>query len=683
MPTGNAQAANELYREPLERILECGFTQLPRGIDVADLNRVAQGMRPAQDGEYGEFSDWLARRIKVPKDDSTNTSRPYFDTPYAAIIWDFLNGNILLGTAAKDTEALYIRDTDLGGVQDRDDTHWKPRTLNTWHVLDLANEYHIPPAKWNPAWREQLVYECRQLTLRVIHGIKFNNVVFMREGFDPDLIRANGNHVPKNSKVIKLGPDSGKFYWPYELTIAEDYSPELSRQARKYIEFVTAQDGASMTDGAVGGASHSADNLTRFFATPLLESYKHLSYVLYGGGGNGKGILMNAFAMTPGLEHGMCASVDSQKLLGGQKGSGGFATDNEALKLKTALWAYDEEAADITLPQMTALKKISTGDPISARAIQQNSVDIYPKAVFAICTNNPVITTMTSASSRRFVFVRMRDGRKPDEFNDMLAFRDRYGAAAFIMASCDLWLADTGRDGKDFWDDVTIGSVDDLSPAEEWLVDQIVRYGYAVSSRNPYREDAQEHKNTLAKLGLKSTTKRLPVDEGKPDGNGSATKTMRVLVVADDVRFSPYREAIADQWEEAGAKTMPVEPRTVASGRVNESHGDRDELPDKLPSLKELAASIPQDRETPVVAVSDSADSGTPGAIPEPMPTPPEPERLAETVNGDEPLDEAYLAALEASEPDEPDPGEPATPEPASIDEYPYAPDSAIAEPGC
>lgn len=206
-------------------------------------------------------------------------------------------------------------------------------------------------------------------------------------------------------------------------------------------------------------------------------------------------------------------------------------------------------------------------------------MDIWPKAVFAICTNNPVITTMTPASRRRFVFVRMRDGRSPREFDELRRFRAKYGAAGFIMASCDLWLKDNERPegGKDFWDDVTIGDATDLNQAEEWMVDQIVRFGYAPPN-NPYRQDMADHKNSLAKLGLVSKTKRIPVA-------GEAKKQVkRVLVVGDETRFAPYRAAAEQTWREGGVDRFvePDKPEPPLDPVQNP-----DELPDVLPNLRD------------------------------------------------------------------------------------------------
>lgn len=564
----------ELYAEPMYRMREeGGFAALPNGINVKTANYVAQTMRQVTADEDGDFTDRNGHRISVPKGEH---DKPLIHEGYAHLIWDFMHGNVLLGRSVQGRDILYVRDMDKGDMRGRfEGDRYIPFQPSTWHALNITMDYHIPKsqAQMQAAWDMQMMFECRRLRLRVIHGIRFRNAVFMRDNFDPD-------HFDKPiSRIVKRGPEYDKFNWPYELTLDYDYSPEVSMQARKFLEFVTEPDGRTLMDGTPGDASHSADNLTRYFATPLLEEYKHLTYVLYGGGGNGKGILMQSFTMTPGLENGMCASIDSMKLLGGKQGAGGFSTDQEALKLKTALWAYDEEAADITLQQMTNLKRISTGDMLTARRIQENAVDIWPKAVFAICTNNPVITTMTPASRRRFVFVRMRDGRSPREFDELRRFRAKYGAAGFIMASCDLWLKDNERpeDSKDFWDDVTIGSADDLNQAEEWMADQIVRFGYAPPS-NPYRQDMADHKNSLAKLGLVSKTKRITVE-------GSDKKQVkRVLIVGDETRFAPYRAAIEKQWREGGVERFvePDKPEPPLDPVQNP-----DELPDVLPNLRD------------------------------------------------------------------------------------------------
>lgn len=170
-----------------------------------------------------------------------------------------------------------------------------------------------------------------------------------------------------------------------------------------------------------------------------------------------------------------------------------------------------------------------------------------PKCTFVIATNNPVITTMTAASARRFVYIRMKDGRSPSEFAPLLKFRAEHGAAPFIMASCKLWQLE----GDEPYRDVVIGDSNDLSQAEQWIVDSIVALGYAVSGANPYSESAVAHANSINKLGLKSTFKWV-------DG-----RSARVLVVRDEQRFKPYREASEQAISEAQEEQIPPIPEPI------------------------------------------------------------------------------------------------------------------------
>lgn len=561
----------DLYNQPNILMREQGgFTPLPGGINVSDINAVATGMHLVTGDGRADFYDKRAQSVHIPRNESEGKgSRPYFNDGYARLLWDFMQGCIFLGKDSRGKDLLYVRDTDMSG---------EGRLLKGWHVLDIASEYNIPKAQWNPAWTTQMKFECSKLTLRVLHGIKFNNCVFMREDGE--------------GPVQKYDNTFTKFNWPYELTLDVDFDDRVADEALNLLDFVTANDAGKDKH------SHSAENLARFFATPILEPYKHLSYVLYGGGGNGKGLLMGSFERDKSLKEGAAASIDSMKLLGGQRGSGGFSTDQEALKLKTALWAFDEEASDITLEQMTNLKRVSTGDPLTARRIQENAVDVYPKATFAICTNNPVITTMTEASRRRFVFIRMKDGRKPNEFDELRAFREKWGASGFIMASCRMWLEDRYRSEEDgeFWRDVIIGDANDMTPAQEWFSDQIFQHGFAVSGKCPIREDASERKNTIAKLGLRSTTKRLEDDS-----------VVRVLVVADENRFIPYRAAAEKAFKESLRKDEPSEPMPTGYDIYSAETAPMDTPSDPTErELAELGRMFPPGDATPAVAVDDA-----------------------------------------------------------------------------
>ena len=88
-----------------------------------------------------------------------------------------------------------------------------------------------------------------------------------------------------NGQVQRIGSDDPMFGNPYEISLGAAYDDYLVAQAGHLLHFVTAD-------------SHSAENLERLFAAPLLQPYLHLFWVIYGGGGGGKGILLGSLRQT-------------------------------------------------------------------------------------------------------------------------------------------------------------------------------------------------------------------------------------------------------------------------------------------------------------------------------------------------------------------------------------------------
>ncbi|MBQ3987506.1 MAG: hypothetical protein II629_01950, partial [Ruminococcus sp.] len=285
--------------------------------------------------------------------------------------------------------------------------------------------------------------------------------------------------------------------------------------------------------------SASAANLRRMFACPFLEEYKHFSFILSGNGGNGKGIILNALS---NAFSDTCRSVDASRLLGGRQGNtASFSAEQEAARTRGAFWIYDEDADEIGLRQMSVLKKISTGDTLTSREIGRNAVSFQNRATLIIATNDDVVTSLNTASDRRIVRVRMRDGRKAEEFEPLIRFtRRNEGAYAFIALSCFEWL-ENGQEAMQ-----VSASNAALSEAEEWIADQINDCGYAFNRFNPFKPKSHETRTACAKMGLKSVVRRI---DGQP---------CRVLVVADERRFAPYREQPQTcEAENANAVALP------------------------------------------------------------------------------------------------------------------------------
>jgi hypothetical protein len=477
-------------------------SRIPNGPQYVGL--LLHGMQTAPLEEPHCFIDRIGQIVKIPQRETGNgRTTPYADDGYAKALWDYRNDSLLLGD---DNKTLFVRDTDQTGEN---------ALLDTWHAIsNLENEYHVKTKNAYYPWNEQLRVECAKLPVRVKHGIKFANRAYLRTG--------NG--------ITTLTNTDPAFQQPFELTIGMPYDPQISQQAVAYLEDITVD-------------IHSAQNLARLFPTPLLEPYKHLTYILYGDGGNGKGIILGSLRKSfPRLT----ASIDSQRVLGGKRGNGGFETQQETGKLIGALWAYDEDADAIGIDQLTYLKKISTGDEVAARRIGENAVSFSPKCTFIIATNNDVITTLNAAISRRFAQVRMKDNRKPAEFQPLLEFIDQYGAAPFLMAGCIVWK----KYGDDPFTDVSIGNPNDITDLEQAVIDSICAKGYALSSLiEPLRRS--EQRDIISKLGLQRGGRKWLKDEGA---------VQRIITLKDETRFAPYRNAYERDREQLESQLQTVTP---------------------------------------------------------------------------------------------------------------------------
>ena len=257
------------------------------------------------------------------------------------------------------------------------------------------------------------------------------------------------------------------------------------------------------------------------WATPFLESYKHLGYILYGEGGNGKGILLERGLMRQFERE--AHVVKASALASNSK----FEAGQEVTRLAGAWWAIDPESAEITEPVFETLKSVCTGSTLVGRAIGQNAITVNNRSTLVIATNMPVSTPRTSAFDRRIAVIRMVDGRKPSDFAPLLDFIDRYGVTPFIIASCQFWenAVNNRDDWNDPWTDVSAGNELDLDDMEQYIVDRIITDSkVSVSDIRHEFHVTRVSRETKDKLGLKST----------------AIHGKRYLVVDDANRFNAY-----------------------------------------------------------------------------------------------------------------------------------------------
>ncbi len=466
-------------------------------------------------GEDFDFYDRYARCVKCPqfKDGKNRDLGLILPVECCRILWDLKLGAFCV---SENGQELWVREVD--GMYGRKLESWK-------RCEDVCSVYDVPKQQSNAAWQHQIVRECLKQNQRMVRGVKFKHHAFI---FDED-----------KGHVRLLNVEDSRFNNPFELTIGADLDELNVDEARSLLAECCAD-------------SASASNLRRMFACPFLEEYKHFSFILSGNGGNGKGIILNALS---NAFNDTCRSVDASRLLGGRQGNtASFTAEQEASRTRGAFWIYDEDADEIGLRQMSVLKKISTGDTLTSREIGRNAVSFRNRATLIIATNDDVVTSLNTASDRRIVRVRMRDGRKADEFEPLIRFtRRNEGAYAFIALSCFEWL----KNGQEAMQVAASNAA--LTEAEEWIVDEINENGYAFNRFNPFKPKSHETRTACAKMGLKSVVRRI---DGQP---------CRVLVVCDEHRFAPYREQTQTvEAENTNAVALPEPIENVAPSELKQ-----------------------------------------------------------------------------------------------------------------
>ena len=457
---------------------------------------VINGMQPRQYEGTDTFMDRDGRHIDCSNPNSNNLYAPI---GYYMAAWDMRHGHIALDSTGT---VVYVRDRCIDGSLS---------ILDTWHAIgSFGAEYGVPKQKRTIAWETQLLVQAMDLP-RIQRGFRLGNQVFHR--------------IEDGSENGRAGQTDydGTSHW----TIEED--PEWFKTRQGQVE-ATAR--AKELISAMTSDEHSAANLTRMFACNILEPYKHFTFVLYGEGGNGKGILLN------GIRDQWPASavnIDLKRLAQ----NGGFTGEQEAYKLIGRSFVFDEEADVVDEKTMGVVKRISTGDTFNARQIGENANTIKATPTLVIATNNPVISNITEASHRRLVLVRMKDGQTEDDLRPLRDFIREYGMTPFLYIS---WLEWTSGDKA--YTDVNIGDSSDMNEAETWMRDSICINGYANTMDKP--SGTHITKQSMNKMGLRRKSKKI-------DGI-----VRSVIVVKDETRFDAYRKGYESEMSEDAIDVTPI-----------------------------------------------------------------------------------------------------------------------------
>lgn len=484
------------------------YRNIPNG-----LAREVNGLTLADPTSPYTFTDARLQTIAMPVMDKTG--KPRWADAYYDAFWSLRNGDLRLDEAG---DTMYARDTNwLGGDMP-----------NTWHPISSLSEEFDFPTGTHAVRNLEPMFRAEMLKLpRLVRGMRFGDTAFHPQG--------------KHSVVVGEADDNGAYLYVDDSTWLYDgkKTAEIVEQANKLIAQLAADDA-------------SRENLLRMFATPFLEGYKHLFYVFYGHGGDGKSFLLGRLGDAyPDKANGISIKALNSASV--------FESGNEALKLDGRYWAYDEEGDMLTDKDMGIIKRIATGDTIHARSVGRNSVNVRSQATLVIASNHPLATSNGDANMRRLVPVMFAGRKTPQQMQPLADFIDQYGMTPFMLASAILW-ADKPLD-DDIHRDISFNdSEQELDERAMWIVNEICENGFADTRLCPYLGHTSGDTYKMLGVGLRS--KRI-------DG-----KVCSVRVVIDEDRFAPYRERYEQEVEESRLpllEDLPVpEAQTDMERRLTE-----------------------------------------------------------------------------------------------------------------
>lgn len=474
------------------------YRNIPNG-----LAREVNGLTMADQTSPYTFTDARLQTIAMPVTDKTG--KPRWDDAYYDAFWSLRNGDLRLN---ENGDTMYARDTNwLGGD-----------TPNTWHpISSLAEEFSFPTGSRAVRNLEPMFHAETLKLPRLVRGMRFGNTAFHPQG--------------KHSITVDEADDNGAYLYVDDSTWLH-HPKKIVEQANKLIAKLTADDA-------------SRENLLRMFATPFLEPYKHLFYVFYGHGGDGKSFLLGRLGDAyPDKANGISIKALNSPSV--------FESGNEALKLDGRYWVYDEEGDMLTDKDMGIIKRVSTGDTIHARSVGRNSVNVRSQATLVIASNHPLATSNGDANTRRLVPVMFSGRKTPQQMQPLADFIDQYGMTPFMLASAMLW-ADKPLD-DDIHRDISFNDSErDLDERTMWIVNEICENGFADTRACPY--PGHTSGDTYKMLGIGLRSKRI-------DGH-----VCSVRVVSDEDRFAPYRERYEKEINET--RLPPLDRLPVAEAQTD------------------------------------------------------------------------------------------------------------------
>lgn len=439
---------------------------------------------------------------------------PVVHAGYQKAVWELREGHLRW---CPTEQRLYRRDPDVG------DHPGERHLLNSWHpVKTIDDEYGVESKnQQSPAYVATILREAKRIEwfAQVERGIRIDPCVWVR----------------RDGHVVKLvGEDTE------DLAVTQTFDPagmsrEAIRDAERICRWLTVDE-------------KSYRNLVRMFATPWLEPFKQLTYVLSGHGGDGKTLVMSQLVLGTLGTGKVFPAFNAQQFCV----NGSYTINRESMldAMDGMAFAYDDESGDVTEHMLPSLRALSTGTQMQARVIGGKYRTIQPSATIVLCTNQGFADSTESSDRRRFVKVEFHasKGRSYDEYHAIELFARAHPAAVFAL-SCELW------EQGDVPDLVNLSPARQLSDEMYWVINEILanqeQTGQPIASRDKFR--ATYHRSLddgiVQLLGLKNSSSRML------DG-----KRARVVRVDDWDRFEKYRATVVDSDDDTPEVPSPPSP---------------------------------------------------------------------------------------------------------------------------
>lgn len=439
---------------------------------------------------------------------------PVVHAGYQKAIWELREGHLRW---CPTEQRLYRRDPDVG------DHPGERYLLNSWHpVKSIDDEYGIDlKTQQSPAYVATILREAKRLEwfAQVERGIRIDPRVWVR----------------RDGHVVQLVGEETE-----DLAVTQTFDPagmssEAIRDAERICRWLTVDE-------------KSYRNLVRMFATPWLEPFKQLTYVLSGHGGDGKSLVMSQCVLGVLGVGKVFPAFNAQQFCV----NGSYTINRESMldAMDGMAFAYDDESGDVTEHMLPSLRALSTGTQMQARVIGGKYRTVTPSATVVLCTNQGFADSTESSDRRRFVKVEFHasKGRSYDEYHAIELFVHNHPAALFAL-SCKLW-----QQG-DVPDLVNLSPARQLSDEMYWVINEILanqeQTGQPIASRDKFR--ATYHRSLddgiVQLLGLKNSSSRML------DG-----KRSRVVRVDDWDRFEKYRATVVDSDDDTPEVPAPPSP---------------------------------------------------------------------------------------------------------------------------